>query len=182
MGEIVSDAKVVHIDYICDTCGIGHLRNEKGTVLLSHPPQYELVCNHCGTTTVTHQRYPYYDYRKVEDNAEIPSEEVSTSKQRFPLVVGGYYLNKSCSLVKIVAKASFLEEGENKVYYCDEDEQRYSEDGALLYVEQDTLDLIIYLGKDIHHGTIQEGIDYLRKAQDILKPHHVDIILQKYEP
>jgi hypothetical protein len=69
MSETRTEVRPVEIDYVCDACGVGHMRST-GISLMSSPPQYPHKCDKCGAEqTFTNARYPRVMYEKREATA-----------------------------------------------------------------------------------------------------------------
>lgn len=65
MAEIKQEVKTFEVDYICDECGKGKMRNA-GFVLDSNPPQYPHRCKECGAKKTFYHTYPRTVYERVE--------------------------------------------------------------------------------------------------------------------
>jgi predicted RNA-binding Zn-ribbon protein involved in translation (DUF1610 family) len=57
MSEKQTPVQTVVVDYVCDSCGEGHML-PTGITLTSNPPQYPHKCDKCGTQDVFLTRYP----------------------------------------------------------------------------------------------------------------------------
>ncbi len=63
MSETSTPLRPVSIDYLCDACGIGHMR-PTGIMLTSHPPQFPHRCDHCDAHQNFDVRYPHVRYEE----------------------------------------------------------------------------------------------------------------------
>ena len=57
MSEERLPVQTVCVDYVCDSCGEGHMR-PTGLTLTSHPPQYPHLCDKCAASAVFTVIYP----------------------------------------------------------------------------------------------------------------------------
>ena len=64
MSEKRSDAKPIWVDYICDECGIGAMRQTDPT-LLSSVRQLPHICNHCGARKDLYKSYPTVEFEEL---------------------------------------------------------------------------------------------------------------------
>ena len=66
MSEREFEVRIVGIDYICDECNSGVMGNRDGIMLMSNPPQWTYVCNHCGHVQTLAAGYPRIEHKRVK--------------------------------------------------------------------------------------------------------------------
>ena len=59
-------ARTILVDYLCDKCGIGHMR-PRGFVRLGDPPHFPHSCYRCAATMTFLEKYPAVQYGAEDD-------------------------------------------------------------------------------------------------------------------
>lgn len=66
MSEVEQRVETYLVNYQCDSCGVGLMR-DNGLMLPSNPPLYPHICDNsdCGDKKTFNQRYPYQNMKYI---------------------------------------------------------------------------------------------------------------------
>ncbi|SUD80275.1 Uncharacterised protein [Pseudomonas putida] len=67
MAETAKQMVAYQVEYVCDSCGEGHMR-PAGITLTSYPAQYPHQCSACGARANFLKCYPSIEWRAAPQN------------------------------------------------------------------------------------------------------------------